>query len=364
MFALRRTILASLIATPVVGALPHIARADDRFAPAEAALDAAFTAAAPPALAGAIVSREGLVWSSVRGVRQAGGSDPVTADDRWHLGSNTKAITAALFARLVEQGRADWDMTVAQAFPDLTLDPAWRSTRLIDLMHHRAGLMDADVVGLAWLMTARADPRSLPEQRRTIAEQALAKPPTGTVRNFAYGNANYIVLGAAIEAMTGTSWEDAMRAEVYGPLGLTSAGFGPPPSPNAWGHRGVAIDPTNPGADNPLALGPAGTAHMTLADYGRFLTVFLSEGGGWISADSVARLTAPAEGPPPGYGCGWIVQGQGAGRVLGHEGSNTMWHAGVLVRPEQNRAVIAVSNDHDAGSRAVQDLMVRLNGLP
>ena len=363
MLAHRRAVLASLIAMPAVCALPRIARADERFAPAEAALEAAFAAAAPPALAGAIVSREGVVWSSVRGVRQVGGSDPVTADDRWHLGSNTKAMTAALFARLVEQGRADWEMTVAQAFVGLTLDPAWRTTRLIDLMHHRAGLMDADVVGLAWLMTARADPRSLPEQRRTIAEQAFTKPSSGVVNTFAYGNANYIVLGAAIEAITGTSWEDAMRAEVYGPLGLTSAGFGPPPSPNAWGHRGVAIDPTNPGADNPLALGPAGTAHMTLADYGRFLAVFLSEDDGWISANSVARLTAPAEGPPPGYGCGWIVRGQGPERVLGHEGSNTMWHAGVLVRPGQNRAVIAVSNDHDAGSRAVQDLMVRLNAL-
>lgn len=364
MFAHRRAILASLIAMPVVGTLPRSARTDEPFASAEAALDAAFAAAAPPALAGAIVSREGLIWSSVRGVRQAGGSDPVTTDDRWHLGSNTKAMTAALFARLVEQGRADWNMTITQAFPALTLDPAWRSTRLIDLMHHRAGLMDADVIGRAWLMTARADPRTLPEQRRAIAEQAFAKPPSGTVGSFAYGNANYIVLGAAIEAINGTSWEDAMRAQVYDPLDLTSAGFGPPPSPNAWGHRGTAIDPTNPGADNPLALGPAGTAHMTLADYGRFLAVFLSEGGGWISADSVTRLTAPAEGPPPGYGCGWIMQGQGADRVLGHEGSNTMWHAGALVRPSQRRAVIAVSNDGQAGSRAVQDLMVRLNALP
>lgn len=363
MLAHRRAILSSLIVLPVIAAVPRAARADEPFTPAEAALDAAFAAAAPPALAGAIVSREGVVWSSVRGVRQAGGSDPVTADDRWHLGSNTKAMTAALFARLVEQRRADWEMTVAQAFPNLTLDPAWSTTRLIDLMHHRAGLMDADVIGRAWLMTARADPRSLLEQRRAIAEQAFAKPPSGVVGTFAYGNANYIVLGAAIEAITGTSWEDAMRAELYGPLRLTSAGFGPPPSPNAWGHRGAAIDPNDPGADNPLALGPAGTAHMTLADYGRFLAVFLNEGGGWISADSVSRLTAPAEGPPPGYGCGWIVQGQGADRVLGHEGSNTMWHAGVLVRPSQGRAVIAVSNDHDAGSRAVQDLMVRLNAL-
>lgn len=365
MFAHRRAVLSSLIFAPAVGFPPRVARADDAFAAADAALDAAFAAATPPALAGAIVAREGLVWSSVRGVRQASGSDPVTAEDRWHLGSNTKAMTAALFARLVEQGRADWEMTVAQAFPDLTLDPAWSNTRLIDLMHHRAGLMDADVIGRTWLMTARSDPRSLPEQRRAIAGQAFARPPGGPVGTFAYGNANYIVLGAAIEAITGQSWEDAMRAEVYGPLGLTSAGFGPPPSPNAWGHRAgpTAIDPANPGADNPLALGPAGTAHMTLADYGRFLAVFLSEGGGWIGADSIARLTAPAEGPPPGYGCGWIVQGQGPQRVLGHEGSNTMWHAGVLVRPEQNRAVIAVSNDGQAGRRAVQDLMVRLNAL-
>src|SRR5690606_17826110 len=175
--------------------------------------------------------------------------------------------------------------------------------------------------GREWLMTARGDPRSLPEQRRAIVAAALGAPPAGTPGRFAYGNANYVLVGAAIEQITGAAWEDVMRAELFAPLGLDSAGFGPPlaangSSDNAWGHRDmggqrIAMPPDHPGADNPLALGPAGTAHMTLADYGRFLAAMMGGRPGWLGPDSLRRLTTPppaAEGPP--YACGWIVGAQ------------------------------------------------------
>ena len=360
----RRRLLRALAAAPALAAMPGLALARTRSAEADAVLDQVFAAQAPPALAAGVVGKDGVIWSGVRGMRQAGGTDPATLQDRWHLGSNTKAMTAALFARLVEQGRASWDMTVAQAFPDLTLDPAWRDVKLTRLMHHRAGLADASVIGREWLMTARGDPASLPEQRKAIAAAAFAVPPAGAPGAFAYGNANYIVLGAAIEAITGQSWENAMRAQVFQPLGLASAGFGPPPSPNAWGHRPgpTPIDPTNPGADNPLALGPAGTVHMTLDDYARFVRVFLKDGDGWLSPASITTLTTPGEGEGPTYACGWIVREQpwggvgGPGVVLGHEGSNTMWHAMVLLAPARGTAVIALSNDGQAGRAAVQAL--------
>ena len=58
-----------------------------------------------PALAGAVVTREGLSFLEAAGVRRKGQPDLVTTDDKWHLGSNTKAMTAALYGRLVEQGR-------------------------------------------------------------------------------------------------------------------------------------------------------------------------------------------------------------------------------------------------------------------
>lgn len=353
--------LSALTALP---ALPASARA----AGFDAALDAA-AGLGSPAVGGGVVTRDGLVWSGVRGVRRADGSDPVLIGDRWHLGSNTKAMTAAVFARLVEQGRTRWGLTLAEAFPGMPLDPAWRDVPVEALMRHRAGLIDEPVLGRTWLMTARGDPKSLPEQRAALAASALSRPPAGEPGAFAYANLNYIVLGAVIEAIAGAPWEDVMRAQMFEPLGLASAGFGPPPDPNAWGHiqadgRPTPMDPASPYSDNPAALGPAGTVHMTIADYARWTQALC--GGDWLSADSLARLGDAPE-TTSAYALGWLVLPAppvglfaGADRLLGHEGSNTMWHAVALVAPSRGAAVFAFANDEAKGAAAAQTLAQRL----
>jgi len=365
----RRSLLAGLAATPLAGMARPRARIDD-LARREAALDLAFADHAPVGLAGAVVTGEGLAWSGSRGRRRLGDDEQVTTADRWHLGSNTKAMTAAVFARLVEQGRARWGMPLAEAFPGLAMDPGWADTALDDVMHHRAGLRDEPAMGRTWLLGARADPRALPEQRAAIAARALGAPPGGTRGEFAYGNANYVVVGAAIEAITGGSWEDALRAELFGPLGMGSAGFGAPADPpdNAWGHRGAGdgrtpLSPGHPGADNPLALGPAGTAHMTLEDYGRFLAAMMGARPDWLGRDSLDRLTTPPPGSPPAYACGWGVGRQswagaaGPGPVLSHDGSNTLWYCSAAVAPERGVALVAVSNEGAAGEPACRALI-------
>jgi len=58
-----------------------------------------------PAMAGAIVTSKGLVAQGAAGVRKAGTDVKVTVDDKWHLGSETKAMTATLIGSLEEQGR-------------------------------------------------------------------------------------------------------------------------------------------------------------------------------------------------------------------------------------------------------------------
>lgn len=372
----RRSLLTALALAPAAAGAsrPALARQADA---AAAVLTEVFAATAPVALAAAVVGPQGVTWSDARGLRRAGHADPVGPGDRWHLGSNTKAMTAAVFARLVEQGRARWGMPLAEAFPDLTVDPAWNGATLDDFMRHRAGLADAAVMGPAWLMSARADPRSLPEQRRAIVAAALAAPRPGTPGQFAYGNANYVLVGAAIERIAGAAWEEVLRAELFAPLGMESGGFGPPlaadgSSDNAWGHRDTggrktAMAPDHPGADNPRALGPAGTAHMTLDDYGRFLAAMMGGRPDWLGSDSLRRLTNPPADPsPPAYACGWGVRQQpwggrgGPGPVLGHDGSNTMWHCSAMVAPERGLALVAVSNEGAAGRGACQTLLQRL----
>lgn len=351
---IRRTLLAWGATLSALTVMPAVSRANTF----DDALDAAF-AAGPPALAGGVVTREGLIWSGVRGKRRADADDAVTLEDRWHLGSNTKAMTAAVFARLVEQGRTHWGLTMAEAFPDLALDPAWRSVPIEALLRHRAGLTDDPVIGRPWLTTARDDTRSLPAQRAALTASALAQPPRGQPGEFAYANLNYIIAGAVIEAITGGSWEDAMRRELFQPLGLTSAGFGAPSGPNAWGHnqaagRATPMDPANPGSDNPLALGPAGTAHMSIADYARWIQAVCGQGD-WLSADSLSRLNTTTE-TNPAYALGWMVQPApplgafaGAGDMLGHEGSNTLWHATAVVAPGAGLGVFTFANDGPGG---------------
>ena len=350
MFATRRALLGSLAALPFAGGCPALAHTRPTDAAAEAALDAVFAGAAPPALAAGIVTREGLSWAGVRGVRRAGTEDAATLDDRWHLGSNTKAMTAAVFARLVDQGRARWAMPLAEAFPGMTVDPAWAGITPDDLMHHRAGLLDEGLLDQAWLIAAHGDRRPLPEQRTALAARALAVPPRGPVGSFAYGNVNYILLGAAIEALTGQAWEAVMQAELFAPLGLTTAGFGPPRGEAPWGHQGgVGVDPAGL-ADNPPALGPAGTAHMSLADYATFVAAMMGGAPGWLNDETRRHLLTPAAGSPPAYAAGWGVGSMpwagvgGPGPTITHNGSNTLWFATVLAAPERGLGFIALSN--------------------
>ncbi|WP_428150429.1 serine hydrolase domain-containing protein [Brevundimonas sp.] len=353
----RRQILAT--ATAAVMTAASSARARD-MAGFDAALQAAFDGAETPALGGMVVGPDGAIWTGERGVRQAGGAT-VGSDDLWHLGSNTKAMTAALYGRLVDMGQASWTATLGEALPDMPMDAAWTDMPVKQVMAHRGGLSDATALGQAWLMTARADPASLPDQRRTLATTMLASPPAGTPGTFGYANSNYILIGAIIERITGGSWEDAMRTELFEPLGIKTGGFGAPQGDQPWGHSGGrSIDPSGPVTDNPAALGPAGTAHISLQDYGRFLRVFLSDGAGWLKPETLAVLIQPVgEGQPP-YAGGWITppgQPWAQGVCLTHDGSNTLWYASTWVAPGIGKAFVAVSNDAQRGRPACQALI-------
>lgn len=337
-------------------AAPGLARARARQA-AGLDLPAVLAASGAPAVGGVWLQGGEVVWQGVAGRRAAEQEAPVAPADPWHLGSNTKAMTAALVARYVEQGRLGWEARLGELLPDVAMDAAWRETPLTALLAHEGGLLDSGLIGPAWLASARADGRPLPAQRAAFAAETLARRPGGTPGAFAYGNANYIVAGAVLEALRGQSWEAQMQAELFAPLGMAGAGFGPPAGDAPRGHQDVAgqllsMAPETPGADNPAALGPAGTVHAPLADYARFLAVFTGAGD-WLTAASVARLTTPS-GPAASYALGWGLTRQpwAAGPVLVHEGSNTRWHAITLVDRDGGRALATVSNGGPRGRAA------------
>lgn len=330
-----------------------------------------------PALATVMVHKDEVVEMAATGLRAVGFDDSVTSGDLWHLGSLTKAMTATLAAVLVERGEIAWGTTVGELFPDLVgnMDSQYVDATLEDLLYHRAGL-PVDVTRSPSWPFLRWDTTAIIVQRRRFAAELLAMSPEGPRGRFLYTNAGYIVAGAMLEQVTGVSWEDLMAREIFVPLGMRSCGFGPPGTPGSrdqpWGHVGTAgswkaVEP-GPLADNPRVLGPAGTVHCALDDYARFMIEHLAGArgvAGLITAESFDKLQMPAAGSS--YAMGWSVAERewAGGRVLVHNGSNTMWWANVWLAPERDLGLFAVTNaggdDAFRGTdAAVVALLVRL----
>ena len=313
-----------------------------------------------PALAGAIIHRGEILASGVVGVRRIGFDEPATASDLWHLGSCTKAMTATLIARLVEQGKMSWSTTIAEAFPDLLEEvlPVWHDVTVLQLLQHRSGLRE-DRAPDALFFALRGLEGSMMDQRRKLVTLALAREPASAPGStMAYSNAGYAIAGAMAEAATGKSWEELLGEYVFTPLGMTSAGFGPPGEGQPRGHRGLIPVEPGPFADNPLVIGPAGTVHASLDDWAKFISVHLAGARGeseFLSAETFSMLHSPPAGG--NYALGWVVTERewGGGRVLTHAGSNGLWFAVTWIAPEKDMAVIVTTSSGSSKAAAGAD---------
>lgn len=338
-----------------------------------AVLDDVRTRHGLPALAAVLVSGDRIVESAAAGVRAAGQAPEVTVADRWHVGSLTKAMTATLAAVLVERGAIAWSARVRDLLPETvaTARPELLDVTLRELLHHTAGVTNDLLRAPSW-PSLRTAPGPLRERRRAFAAELLGMAPGAARGAYAYSNGGYIVAGAMLEAATGELWEDLLRRELFAPLGMASSGFGPPGAPGVpdqpWGHesRNGQWVPLAPGlnADNPDVLGPAGTAHTTLADYAGYMMAHLAGargGAGLVSPASFTTLHTAAPGTTYALGWGVAERSWARGRVLQHSGSNTLWYAVVWIAPERNFAMFAATNaGGDPGARGTDDAIVAL----
>jgi len=321
---------------------------------------------------GVLVIRNGKVAEhAVQGVRRNDAAPPATIDDQWMIGSTGKPITVAMIARLVEQGVLGWDTPLSTLLPDLAaqMQPAYRDVTLVQLLSHRAGLPE-NLTDAAALDAFFVDTRPLPVQREAYVKAALAEAPVhppGT--EFAYSNSGFLIAAVIAERATGKEVEALMQREVFQPLGMTGAGFGPTPAGQPLGHRGgkpVTKAPQKADDGVPPIYTAAGNLHMRLQDLALFAIDQLagSQGKGTLLTPASYALMQTAQ-PGSGSGLDWGVQPSIAGRqgpVLVHGGSDGNWLAWVVLFPGQNNGVIAIANAaEDMG--ADQATMGVLGGL-
>lgn len=308
-----------------------------------------------PALAVAVLEGDRLVKRGAAGIRARGHEEKVTPGDLWHLGSCTKAMTATLCARLVEQGSLRWDMTLGEVFvKDVErIHTELRGVTLEQLLSHRAGLPANPPTTVMRKMLASEESRAAREL--LLSEGILEKAPDHTPgTKFLYSNFGFMLAGLMAERATDKDWEILMREELFEPLDMKSAGFGPPGSakevdqPRGHGFFGQQLPP-GPTSDNPRGLGPAGTVHCSLEDWSKFVALHLQAARGesrLLKRESFEKLHTPLGNDKDKYALGWVVAQRpwADGQVLMHNGSNTYWYVVTWIAPKKNFAGLAACN--------------------
>jgi CubicO group peptidase (beta-lactamase class C family) len=275
-------------------------------------------------------------------------------------------MTATLLAMEVQRGRLPWESTLAELLPQLNdhMHPDYRPVTVRQLLTHRAGL-PANSPRMQQVDTQRTET----EQRVELFDRLLREPPEYPPGSeYHYSNLGYMLAGLVAETLTQRPWQQLMQRELFRPLGMSSAGFGPPGRTDGidqpWGHRSDPASGLQPiQHDNPLVLGPAGRVHASLIDWARFLALHLNHQPrrSLLSEAMIEQLHQPADGEH--YALGWGVHRRAwaDGVALSHTGSNTYWFAVVWMSPGRDLAMVAATNaGGDTAAQACDEAVVSL----
>ena len=326
-----------------------------------------------PALAAATVRAGQLRSSGACGVRALGTTVPVTVQDRFHLGSDTKAMTALLCGMAVEAGKLRWDSTLGEVLGSVIpgLNPKLAVVTLEQLLSHSAGIpSDTEEMKKLYYNIDAFDYNLTPLRVRMISAWKGNAPITTPGTAFHYANFGYLMAGAMLERATATPWEELITRRIFEPLKLTSAGLGAQATPGKLdapvGHS-IGDDGTvtpmywGAAADLPPAVGPAGNAHMSVLDFATWAAWNAGgarRGPALVKPETLARIQrghvdtgkipdakpgTPAEGR---YALGWGVVKWPSMKnpVLQHNGSNSLNLAKVLIDPVADLAITVLTN--------------------
>ncbi len=158
-----------------------------------------------PSLGAAVVKDGALVAAGAVGTRVVGMEIPVIVDDRFHLGSDTKAMTATIAGRLIDEGKLDWNTTIGEVLGPVipNLKPKFAAIPLEQLLSHTSGLPsdNQEIVDLYFANAYEVTPTEY--RRQIISDWGTRHEPGETDgKTFHYSNLGFLIGGAMIEQIT------------------------------------------------------------------------------------------------------------------------------------------------------------------
>lgn len=195
-------------------------RSDDEIAAAADAWVRRCMAAWPdqPAVSLALVRDGKTVLAKGYGVRRQGKNEPADEHTLFAIASNSKNVTAACLAILVDEGKVKWDEPIRTYLPGFTLSDPMVGERITvrDTLSHRAGFGLGAGDLLFW-------PNSDRTRAEVLAQAAFVPIEDGFREDYHYCNLMFVVAGAVIEKVSGLSWEAFVQTRIFDRVGMSES---------------------------------------------------------------------------------------------------------------------------------------------
>ncbi len=338
--------------------------------PFDAAFDATLERYALPGLAVGVIEDGEIVYRRTAGELEAGGGQAIDADTLFKIASNSKAMTAAVLARLVDAGKLKWDDPVIRHLPDFRMHDPWitQHMQVRDLLIHNSGL------GLG-----AGDLMLWPEPNRftradIIAGLAHLKPTHSFRSHYAYDNLLYVVAGEVAAAAGGAPYDTLVRRELFEPLGMARCQVG------QWNRRqvgNVAQPHARTAAGNKviredgdvvpdITSMAAGGIRCGLDDMLTWIGAWLDPRRypGWLS-EVQRRAAWTAHMPMPvsrrmrewddthfsAYGYGWRLSDVDGQWKVAHTGTLAGMYSSVILLPDRKVGIVILINGEGEAAR-------------
>lgn len=317
-----------------------------------------------PEISYAVIDSKSILEIAALGKHSIALADTATLNDRFHLGSNTKALTAFLISKYVEKGKLKWSTHFFDLFPKWKekSKPEYARITLQDLLSHKAGIQPFQGEGDPQIPEFKG---TKPEKRKQFGQFVLTLEPVkiDTQNPFIYSNAGYTLATLMLEKVTGKSWEQLVEKVFNQDLQLDVKLSWPDNQSHkdTWGHifENGKLKPVPSTFDYHLDYTePAGDLNITLKNYIKFIQLNLQGLKGQDNYLKAKTYTFIHKGIK-NYSIGWFNIYENGKELSTHSGTAGTYYTLVHIDRINGKAYIIFSNSFNSDTQQGVRLLMR-----
>jgi CubicO group peptidase (beta-lactamase class C family) len=275
-----------------------------------------------------LVAKDGkIIFSKSYGMADLEWSVPNSPTTRFNIASMTKQFTAASILLLEDRGKLKTDDLVKKYLPDAPA--SWDKITIYHLLTHTSGIPND---------AAKYEPGT--PDKLVFNDRPLNSQPG---EQWAYTNLGYIVLGYLLERISGQTYEEFVRENIFKPLSMNDSGLMsfvsilPRRASGYWpGSNG--IENADRSFDTRIGFS-AGSLYSTTEDLFRWEEALF--GGRVLSPASLRKMTTPFKSD---YACGLYAKRVNGHLMIEHDGNNIGFNSDMAYYPEERIAAIVLAN--------------------